>query len=97
VGCSTTRPEAALWADLARGKNRLAKFGKLGEALDCQITEFPGSPGMQAPRFGGFCFGGVGFRSNDDYGTRANHFAREASVPQNAVAFKEASAKPSDS
>ena len=52
---------------------------------------------MQAPRFGGFCFGGVVFRSCDDYGTRANHFVRESNVHQNAVAFKEASAKPSDS
>ena len=52
---------------------------------------------MQAPRFGGFCFGGVGFRSNDDYGTRANHFARGSTVHQNAVAFKEANANPSDS
>ena len=52
---------------------------------------------MQAPRFGGFCFGGVVFRSNDDYGTRANHFARESTVHQNRVAFKEAVTKPSDS
>ena len=52
---------------------------------------------MQAPRFGGFCFCGLVFRSNDDYGTRANHFARESNVHQNAVVFKEANAKPSDS
>jgi hypothetical protein len=52
---------------------------------------------MQAPRFGGFCFGGVLFRSKDDYGTRAYHFARVRSVAQNTVAFKEANANPSDS
>ena len=31
------------------------------------------------------------------YGMRANDFARELSVPQNTVAFKEAAPKPSES
>src|ERR1051325_7704626 len=41
-GCSATRPEAVLGADLTCGKNLLAKIGEVREALDCHIEVLPG-------------------------------------------------------
>jgi len=99
VGCSATRPEAGLWADLARGKNRLAKSVGFWEAQRCQTTEFPVSPtGIKPPASGGFALWDWAFRFLGLVTTtRANQFARKSSLPQNPVGFKKADAKPSES
>ena len=97
MGCSATRPEAGHRADLARGKNPLAKIGDVREAQHCHTLSFSGSPVCRPPASGGFALVVWVSRSRDDYGTLANHFARVRSVAQNTGAFKEASANPSNS
>ncbi len=64
MGWGTTRPEAALGADLACGKNPLAKTGDVGESLPAKALSPSGPAGMQPPASGGLLLVLLVFRSD---------------------------------
>ena len=75
---------------------RLQKSAPFGNVVTAKSTIF------RLRRYAGPPLRGVlllwsGIPLQFDYGMRANDFARELSVPQNTVVFKEAAPKPSDS
>jgi hypothetical protein len=83
-GCSATRPEAAgvRHTSPVHAKG-LAKIGEVGKARCRQTIDFPGSPGMQTRRFGGFCSIWVlGLVTSLKSGSRAAKSAHMASVHQ---------------